>query len=171
MCLFYCTLHEINARLILRLEEFNVFWVSIFVVGTIFGGKIMIENTTFSWKSVIKGSCTAKEFRVILEKEKLDGKVFFKRWLDRILFGGYLQSLSINYVGMSKDMEKRLPKLYYVLKNEKFLWPGFYCNRLQSRTFALQYLGQKSSKLSQKPLVRKLIWLWQYFWSATFIWP
>ena len=48
----------------------------------------MIENTTFSWKSVIKGSCTAEEFRVILEKEKLDGKVFFKRWLDRILFGG-----------------------------------------------------------------------------------
>ena len=29
--------------------------------------------------------------------------------------------------------------------------------RLKSKTFALQYLGQKSSKLSQKPLVRKLI--------------
>ena len=49
--------------------------------------------------------------------------------------------------------------------------------RLKSKTFALQYLGQKS--LSQKPLVRKLIslsfrrhfWLWQYFWSAAFIWP
>ena len=27
--------------------------------------------------------------------------------------GGYLPSLSINYVGMSKDMEKRLPQLYY----------------------------------------------------------
>ena len=51
--------------------------------------------------------------------------------------------------------------------------------RLKSKTFALQYLGQKSSKLSPKPLVRKLIslsfrrhfWLWQYFWSAAFIWP
>ena len=28
--------------------------------------------------------------------------------------GGYLPSLSINYVSMSKDMEKRLPQLYYI---------------------------------------------------------
>ena len=28
--------------------------------------------------------------------------------------GGYLPSLSINYVAMSKDMGKRLPQLYYV---------------------------------------------------------
>ena len=27
---------------------------------------------------------------------------------------GYLPSLSINYVAMSKDMEKRLPQLYYI---------------------------------------------------------
>ena len=36
------------------------------------------------------------------------------RWLDWIFWGGYLPSLSINYVGMSKDMEKRLPQLYYI---------------------------------------------------------
>ena len=36
------------------------------------------------------------------------------RWLDWILLGGYLPSLSLNYVGMSKDMEKRLPQLYYI---------------------------------------------------------
>ena len=36
----------------------------------------MIKTATFSWKSVIKGSCTAEEFRVILEKEKSDGEVF-----------------------------------------------------------------------------------------------
>ena len=30
--------------------------------------------------------------------------------------GGYLPSLSINYVGMSKDMGKRLPQLYYKMK-------------------------------------------------------
>ena len=36
------------------------------------------------------------------------------RWLDWILLGGYLPSLSINYVAMSKDMEKRLPQLYYI---------------------------------------------------------
>ena len=37
------------------------------------------------------------------------------RWLDWIFFlgGGYLPSLSINYVAMSKDMEKRLPQQYY----------------------------------------------------------
>ena len=37
------------------------------------------------------------------------------RWFDWIFLGGYLPlSLSINYVGMSKDMEKRLPQLYYI---------------------------------------------------------
>ena len=27
---------------------------------------------------------------------------------------GYLPSLSLNYAGMSKNMEKRLPQLYYI---------------------------------------------------------
>ena len=36
------------------------------------------------------------------------------RWLDWIFLGGYLPSLSINYVGMSKDIEKKLPQLYYI---------------------------------------------------------
>ena len=36
-----------------------------------------------------------------------------KRWLVWIFGEGYLPSLSINYVGMSKDMGKRLPQLYY----------------------------------------------------------
>ena len=47
----------------------------------------------------------------------------------------------------------------------------------KSKTFALQYLSQKSSKLSPKPLVRKLVssssrrhlWLWQYFWTAAYL--
>ena len=34
------------------------------------------------------------------------------RWLDWIFWGWYLPTLSINYVGMSKDMEKKLPQLY-----------------------------------------------------------
>ena len=38
------------------------------------------------------------------------------RWPDLIFWGGYLPSLSINYVGMSKDMGKRLPQLYYKIK-------------------------------------------------------
>ena len=29
--------------------------------------------------------------------------------------GGYLPRLSFNYVGMSKDMGKRLPQLYYIM--------------------------------------------------------
>ena len=36
------------------------------------------------------------------------------RWLDWIFLGGYLPSLSINYVAMSKDMQKELPQLYYI---------------------------------------------------------
>ena len=36
------------------------------------------------------------------------------RWLDWIFLGGYLPSLSLIYVGMNKDMEKRLPQLYYI---------------------------------------------------------
>ena len=35
-------------------------------------------------------------------------------WLDWIFLGGYLPSLSINYVATSKDMEKRLPQLCYI---------------------------------------------------------
>ena len=35
-------------------------------------------------------------------------------WLDWSSLGGHLPSLSINYVGISKDMGKRLPQLYYV---------------------------------------------------------
>ena len=38
----------------------------------------------------------------------------YLRWLDWIFLGRYLPSLSINYVGMSKDIEKRLPQLYYI---------------------------------------------------------
>ena len=36
------------------------------------------------------------------------------RWLDWIFWGWQLPSLSINYVGMSKHMEERLPPLYYI---------------------------------------------------------
>ena len=36
------------------------------------------------------------------------------RWLDWIFLGRYLPNLSLNYVCMSKDIEKRLPQLYYM---------------------------------------------------------
>ena len=38
----------------------------------------------------------------------------YLRWLDWIFLVGYLPRLSINHVGMSKDMEKRLRQLYYI---------------------------------------------------------
>ena len=31
-----------------------------------------------------------------------------------MFLGGYLPSLSINYVAMSKDMEKKFPQIYYI---------------------------------------------------------
>ena len=36
------------------------------------------------------------------------------RWLDWIFWGKYLPILSISYVGMSNDMGRRLPQLYYI---------------------------------------------------------
>ena len=36
------------------------------------------------------------------------------RWLDWIFWEGYLPSLNVNYVGVSRDMEKKLPQLYYI---------------------------------------------------------
>ena len=42
-------------------------------------------------------------------------KTFSKFKVARLdFFRGYLPSLSINYVGMSKDVEKRIPQLYYI---------------------------------------------------------
>ena len=50
-------------------------------------------------------------FRKIAQSLKWNNPL---RWLDWIFLGGYLPSLSVNYVGMSKDMEKKLPQLYYI---------------------------------------------------------
>ena len=50
-----------------------------------------------------------REFAVLAPRE------WNLRWLDWIFLGGYLPSLSINYVGMSKDMEKMLAQLYYIM--------------------------------------------------------
>ena len=47
-------------------------------------------------------------------KLSLSLALLYLRWHDWIFLGRYLPSLSDNYVGMSKDMEKRLPQLYYV---------------------------------------------------------
>ena len=44
------------------------------------------------------------------------------KWLDWIFLGGYLPSLSINYVAMSKDMGKRLPQLYYIKMKFLMIW-------------------------------------------------
>ena len=60
---------------------------------------------------------------ILLKKLSLQIKLLFAHNTDvkeaRLDFlGWYLPTLSINHVGMSKDMEKRLPKLYYIkMKN------------------------------------------------------
>ena len=66
--------------------------------------------------NVISRSCRAKNTAYLYMVSK---HFFFElRWLDWIFLGGYLPSLSINYVAMSKDMEKRFPQLYYIkMKN------------------------------------------------------
>ena len=46
----------------------------------------------------------------------------YLRWLDWIFLGGYLPSLSINYVAKSKDREKRLPQLYYIKMKFLMIW-------------------------------------------------
>ena len=55
-------------------------------------------------------------FRIVLDRKPvfLDYRNIHLRWLDWIFLGGYLPSLSLNYVGMSKDMKKKLPQLYYI---------------------------------------------------------
>ena len=50
------------------------------------------------------------------------------RWLDWIFLEGYLPSLSINYVGMSKRYGKKVTTTL-LYKDENFLWSRFYCNR------------------------------------------
>ena len=51
-------------------------------------------------------------FTFSCERNLLTG--VFLRWFDWIFWGGYLPSLSINYVAVIKDMGKRLPQLYYI---------------------------------------------------------
>ena len=65
------------------------------------------------------------------------------RWLDWIFLGGYLPSLSLNYVGMSKDMEKTLPQLYYI-------------NRVRQIFFTKLVPGQVACK---SHLPRRMRWL------------
>ena len=44
--------------------------------------------------------------------EILQSKTHVLRWLDTVFLGQYLPSLSINYVAISKDLEKLPPQLY-----------------------------------------------------------
>ena len=45
---------------------------------------------------------------------RLNARAALLKWIDWIFYGRYLPRLSINYAAMSKDMEKRLPQLYYI---------------------------------------------------------
>ena len=50
----------------------------------------------------------------IINEHALNREPVPLRWLNWICWGWYQPRFSINYVGMSKDMEKRLPQLYYI---------------------------------------------------------
>ena len=54
--------------------------------------------------------------RAVMQVKKVTyfGGLCHLRWLDWIFWGEYLPSLSINYVAMSKVMEKRFPQLFYI---------------------------------------------------------
>ena len=54
------------------------------------------------------------------------------RWLGWIFHGGYLPSLIVNCVGMSKDMGRRLPQLYK--KKRKFYDLSFIATRVTMAT-------------------------------------
>ena len=70
--------------------------------------KNSVENKPTKWRFLREPSEDIDSTRSVIEK------CTGLSWLDWIFWGWYLPSLSINYVGMSKDMEKRLPQLYYL---------------------------------------------------------
>ena len=65
-----------------------------------------------SFLSIGYGQRSLKSSRA---KHEGTGRFPLLRWLDWIFLRGYLRRLSFNYVGMSKDMGKRLPQLYYIM--------------------------------------------------------
>ena len=70
--------------------------------------------STISYPTHIRGEIV-KSIRAfcVWVKENVFSAELTLRWLNWIFLGGYLPSLSINYVAMSKDMGKSLPQLYY----------------------------------------------------------
>ena len=67
----------------------------------------------FTWSSAT-GVYVQFAVSELIQQHRTHKILWELRWLDWIFWGWYLPSLSINYVGMSKDMEKRLPQLYYI---------------------------------------------------------
>ena len=77
----------------------------------------------FKWESkILLCSCIFdKHFWIKNKGTIIFTNHFYLGWKENSLkvarldfLGGYLPSLSINYVGMRKDMETRLPQLYYI---------------------------------------------------------
>ena len=65
----------------------------------------------FTHRASIVWNCLPSQLKSKLSYSSFKANIKVAR-LD--FFGGYLPSVSINYVAMSKDMGKRLPELYYV---------------------------------------------------------
>ena len=76
--------------------------------------KTEYPGIAFNWKSATQNSLGIKKQKVPQLSFEKYNFLLYLRWLDWIFWGGYLPSLSINYVAMSKDMEEGFPELYYI---------------------------------------------------------
>ena len=73
-----------------------------------------VKEENDAWKYHFKWRNSREKLDRKVKTGMMDVAIQWLRWLDWIFWGWYLPSLSINYVGMSKDIEKRLPQLYYI---------------------------------------------------------
>ena len=75
-------------------------------------------------------------------------------WLDWIFLGGYLPSLSINYVSISKDMGKRLPPVSVSsnMANDSF---NLFVSSFVS--FSINGLKENAENLDYYPILRRKV--------------
>ena len=81
------------------------------------------------------------------------------RWLDWIFLGGYLPSLSINYVSISKDMGKRLPPVSVSsnMANDSF---NLFVSSFVS--FSINGLKENAENLNYCPILRRKVALYLF---------
>ena len=119
----YCFLFRFVCIELVSLIWFLQIWVAIYVYGIMINWSTLIKKLMQTYIVKISGSILNLStvhlngiWHLIwryLSKPVLGGHPVL-RWLDWIFWSWYLPSLSINYVGMNKDMGKKLPQLYHI---------------------------------------------------------